>query len=167
MADEPDATLRVIVFSVSDGTFTSRANISLEISTIDDNPTLVSVDGSGMYSYTKGNPFTLLEGILLDDKDAVNSDVMVENVTIEILFGADNEILNISSTTSPTVTVSNITSYYKKQGLNYIVSHPCRHSLKDHSWYCRAQHICQTSRHCYETHHLPTAWSHPQSLLVH
>ena len=105
VADEPDASDRVIVFSVSDGTLTSRSSISLDIATIDDNPTLVSTNGSGRYRFTEGNSPTLLEGILLDDEDAVNSDVTVENVTIEILDGAYNEILNISSTT-PAINVS-------------------------------------------------------------
>ena len=89
--------------------FTGTSNITLRISTIDDHPTLVSVSGSGIYHFTEGNSPTSITGILLDDGDAINSDVMVENVTIEILGGAYNEILDILSTAS-TITVSKITN---------------------------------------------------------
>lgn len=95
----------MIVFTVFDDTFSSSSNITLSISTIDDHPTVVSVNGSGHYSYSEGNPPVLLAGILLDDEDARNSDVTVNAVTIEVIGIADNEILEVSFNTS-NITVS-------------------------------------------------------------
>lgn len=109
-ADEPDSSNRVIVFTISDGNFSSSSSLILSISTTDDHPTLVSVDGSGQYSYIEGNSTTELVGILLDDDDSINSDVIVNRVTIAVVGGASNEILD-TSFNIPNITVSNITYY--------------------------------------------------------
>lgn len=106
-ADEPDSNDPVIVFTISDGNFSSNSSLSLSISTIDDHPTLVSVNGSGHYRYTEGNPPTTLDGILLDDRDSINSDVVVNSVTIEVVDGDNNENLDTSFIV-PNMTVSNI-----------------------------------------------------------
>ena len=112
VADEPDSSDRLIVVTVYDGVFTGSADISLSIANSDDNPTLVSVDGSGLYSYTEGNPPTLLSGITLDDEDASNSDVIVESVTLEIVDGAYNEILDISLSSPTAINVSAMNEIY-------------------------------------------------------
>lgn len=98
----------MIVFTVSDGNFSSNSSLYLSISTIDDNPTLVSVNGSGHYRYTEGNPPTTLDGILLDDRDSINSDVVVNSVTIEVVDGDNNENLDTSFIVPNIMTVSNI-----------------------------------------------------------
>ena len=99
-ADEPDSSDRIITFRVYDDTFNSSSSLSLSIATVDDQPTTVAVNGSGMYGYTEGNSSTYLTDIVLDDGDDVNSDVTVVAVTIEIIRGAANELLEIASNSS-------------------------------------------------------------------
>ena len=64
----------------------------------------MSISGNGVFNYTEGNTSIHLAGILLNDEDAINSDVIVNSVTIEIVNGSDVEVLNISSV-SLTITV--------------------------------------------------------------
>ena len=45
-ANEPSPENRIIVFTVSDGNFTGSANLSLSITTVDDNPTTVSANSN-------------------------------------------------------------------------------------------------------------------------
>jgi hypothetical protein len=45
-ADEPSPENRIIMFTVSDGNFTGSANLSLSITTVDDNPTTVSTNSN-------------------------------------------------------------------------------------------------------------------------
>ena len=99
-ADEPYSSDRVIVFTVSDGTFDGVSSLTLSIETIDDNPTIPTVNGTGSYDYNEGGSPTILAGISLVDEDSSNSDVTVDSVTIEIVNGAGNEILYISNGSS-------------------------------------------------------------------
>ena len=43
LAEEPDPSSREVVFAVFDGLFYSSDNITLQITTVDDNPTVVRV----------------------------------------------------------------------------------------------------------------------------
>ena len=86
-----------MIFTVSDGGFDGVASLNLRIVTIDDNPTVPTVNGSGRYDYNEGGSPTVLAGLSLADEDASNSDVIVQSVTIEIENWAENEILEIYS----------------------------------------------------------------------
>ena len=103
-ADEPDSTDRLIVFTVSDGTFDGVSSLTLNVVTVDDNPTRPVVSGSGSYDYNEGGSPTVLAGIMLTDEDSSNSNVTVDSVTIEVVDGAENEVLDMSST-SPDINV--------------------------------------------------------------
>lgn len=92
------------MFTVYDGTFSDSASLSVNVLPIDDNPTLVYISSDGVFDYTEGNASAPLTGILLADEDAINSDVFVNSVTIEIVNGTDVEVLDISLV-SPTITV--------------------------------------------------------------
>ena len=105
-AEEPDSSDRVVVFTVSDGVFDVVANISLRITTVDDNPTILIVNGSGNYAYTEGGSPTVLAGLSLVDEDSGNSFVVVNSVTVQIVNGSENEFLQVSSNAVPSFTVS-------------------------------------------------------------
>ncbi|CAI8050929.1 hypothetical protein GBAR_LOCUS27939 [Geodia barretti] len=104
-AEEPDSSDRVVVFTVSDGVFDVVANISLRITTVDDNPTILIVNGSGNYAYTEGGSPTVLAGLSLVDEDSGNSFVVVNSVTVQIVNGSENEFLQVSSNAVPSFTV--------------------------------------------------------------
>ena len=110
-AEEPDSSDRVVVFKVSDGALYGVANISLSIVPIDDNPTLLRVNGSGNFAYTEGGPPTELSGLSLVDEDAGNSDVIVNSVTIQIVNGSENEILAVTGSAG-NIAVSHIIISY-------------------------------------------------------
>ena len=72
---------------------------------MDDNPTTVSVSGSGNYSYIEGGLPTNITGILLMDEDSGNSDVTISTLTIEVMNGTASDMLEIVSS-SPSIVVS-------------------------------------------------------------
>ena len=103
---EPDSSDRTVVFTVYDGTFYSSSSLNLIIDTVDDNPTTLSVNGSGRYDYIEGNAPIELAGILLEDDDAGNSDVIVNSMTFEVINGAYNEMIDIFINNASNITVS-------------------------------------------------------------
>ena len=96
-ANEPDSSNRTIVFRVFDNGLNSSSSLSLAIAPKDDNPTTISLSGSGTYSYMEGQSPVQLTGVVLRDDDSVNSDVMVAGVTLEVIGGSANEILQFTS----------------------------------------------------------------------
>ena len=151
-----------MVFKVSDGDLYGVANISLSIVPIDDNPTILYVNGSGNFAYTEGGPPTELSGLSLVDEDAGNSDVIVNSVTIHIVNGSENEILEVTGSVGSITVSHTIISYVYK--LNKYTVY--RYWMEDGSWFCRAQHHWQTSSNYYRvlSH---TTRSLPLSHLAH
>lgn len=100
MAEEPDSTDRVVVFTISDGTNEGSAEMTLTVLPIDDSPTIPILNGTGIYDYTEGDVPTELTGISLVDEDSTNSIVEILNMTFEIENGGANEQLQLPSLTS-------------------------------------------------------------------
>ena len=130
-AAEPESSDRRIVFTVYDGIFNASSSILLAIKMIDDNPTTISVTGSGQYGYTEGNFPTGLSGLLLEDGDSGNSDVIVNSLTIEIINGVYNEIIDISLISS-SITVSLNLPF---NDLNCLLYKIFRSLLRDSNWF--------------------------------